>query len=110
MVKGKAKGENAKKGKTNNPNGRPKGATNKVTGVAKERLLDIFEKIASKIEAEYILDDKKFKELDPRTLFKLFADILPYIIPKAEPNTDTSGQDNLIQTLATLKEVFNSKG
>lgn len=97
------------KGRTNNPNGRPKGIPNKVTGVARERLLEMFDKLANRIESEYILDDKKFKELDPRVLFKLFADIIPYIIPQAKPDSDDNGQDKLTQTLTAIREVLNPK-
>ncbi|MBD1434859.1 hypothetical protein H8B06_18695 [Sphingobacterium sp. DN00404] len=65
-----------KKGQTNNPGGRPKGAKNKVTREVKE--------VIKSITSEYFNNgsfDKDFKRLDPKDRVQVIERLLKYHIP-----------------------------
>lgn len=69
---------------SNNPNGRPKGATGKVTASVREALQTIFEGIAPEIP-EY------FKHMNRVDKLNFVCKILPYICPKIESDTAVTG-------------------
>jgi hypothetical protein len=59
------------KGKTNNPNGRPKGSTNKMSATVKEALLKTYDEIGG--DARFAL----WAAGEPTEFYKLFAKMLP---------------------------------
>lgn len=65
-----------KKGKTNNPNGRPKGVPNKVTKVTREWITTLIDKNRAQIE-------KDLKALDPKDRVTIIERLLQYVVPKA---------------------------
>jgi len=74
------------KGKTGNPNGRPKGAVNKTTKTVREFLTNTM------IENyKTLLSD--LKALTPKERWGIIIDLLPYITPKID-NTAENQTDN----------------
>lgn len=63
-----------KKGQTGNPNGRPKGAKNKVTAELKERVKYFIESNLELIEAD-------FKVLEPKERVNFYTQLLKFAIP-----------------------------
>ncbi|MGY6561425.1 MAG: hypothetical protein ACXITV_04910 [Luteibaculaceae bacterium] len=76
------------KGKTNNPNGRPKGAVNKTSLAAKEFIKQLFESNLNTIEADLL-------QLEPKDRLKVFIDLLPYLVPKQA--TEINGKFNFVE-------------
>jgi len=66
------------KGKTNNPNGRPKGIQNKTTEEAKELFNAVIEGQIENIESCL----KKVQEKDPARFLEILAKYLNYIYPR----------------------------
>lgn len=65
------------KGKTNNPNGRPRGCTNKVTTEMKGFLSDLIDD-----NRQQIKDD--LKSLDPKDRLLILEKFMQYTIPKMQ--------------------------
>ncbi len=63
------------KGRTNNPNGRPKGSENKVTTEIREKVLNFVNSNIDEIQANFNL-------LNPSEKVKYLIAILQYTIPK----------------------------
>lgn len=63
------------KGKTNNPNGRPLGKCNRVTGELRSRIKNFLDENWAQVE-------KDFKKLDPEKKIIFFEKLLSYAIPK----------------------------
>jgi hypothetical protein len=70
-----------KKGKSGNPNGKPKGAKNLVSRDLRETITTLLE--------------KNWKELSPRDRCRLWVDLLNYSIPKLSSTELTSELDRL---------------
>ena len=64
-----------KKGISNNPNGRPRGAKNKVTRSAKELLSGFITKKLERIEELYVV-------LEPKDQAKLISNLMGFVMPK----------------------------
>ena len=79
------------KGKTGNPNGRPKGTPNKVTTTLKEWIIQLIDGNREQIERD-------FKQLSARDRLLIFERLLPYVIPKQQ---SISG---IIENLPTQEE------
>lgn len=73
-----------KKGMTNNPKGRPKGAVNKVTA-------DLREKIADFLEDNWDTIQQDFDKMDERTRFAAWEKLLQYALPRLQSTEITSG-------------------
>jgi len=63
------------KGQIGNPNGRPKGATNKISAEQREYLRDFIIKNAGKFEAE-------MKKLKGKSYVQIYLMMMQYILPK----------------------------
>lgn len=64
-----------KKGQSGNPNGRRKGAPNKMTAELRERIKDFLERQWDKIERD-------FDSLEPEKRVALFEKLLQYVLPR----------------------------
>lgn len=66
-----------RKGKTNNPNGRPKGKPNKVTTELKAWISKIVED-----NKEQVIND--LKELEPKDRLAIIEKLMQYVVPKQQ--------------------------
>lgn len=66
------------KGKTNNKNGRPPGAVNKLARAHKERLSDL-------LAEKYHIFTRRLEELEAKDFVKAYIDLLKYVVPPAQP-------------------------
>lgn len=65
------------KGKTNNPNGRPKGKPNKLTADMRGWLTEILDKNRKQME-------KDLKKLEPKDRLQMLEKMMQYVIPKQQ--------------------------
>jgi uncharacterized protein (UPF0305 family) len=65
------------KGKTNNPNGRPKGKPNKITQDVRQWLSTVIDKNRRQIE-------KDLKTLEPKDRLQMLEKLMQYVIPKQQ--------------------------
>lgn len=65
------------KGKTNNPNGRPKGTPNKITTDMRGWLSAIIDKNRKQMERD-------LKKLDPKDRLQILEKMMQYVIPKQQ--------------------------
>ena len=72
------------KGKTNNPNGRPKGTPNKVTTTIRNWIVELINDNREQIQ-------KDLKALDPKDRLSFIEKLLPYILPKVERDDEVEG-------------------
>lgn len=66
-----------KPGTTNNPNGRPKGAKNKVPHELREKITDF-------LSVEFENVKKEFKKLTARDKLRFYTDLMQYSVPKLQ--------------------------
>lgn len=72
------------KGKTNNPNGRPKGTPNRVTTTIRNWLVELINGNREQIE-------KDLKRLEPKDRLAFIEKLLPYLLPKVERADEVEG-------------------
>lgn len=85
------------KGKTNNPNGRPKGAVNKTTKKTKEL-------IAKFVDENFTTIMEDLKVLEPKDRVAAFINLLKYVVP---PARDQEAQDETTDAISNLvKRLF----
>ena len=65
------------KGKTNNPNGRPKGTPNKITADMRDWLSAVIDKNRKQME-------KDLKRLEPKDRLQILEKLMQYVIPKQQ--------------------------
>ncbi|MGM9804794.1 MAG: hypothetical protein ACI308_11540 [Muribaculaceae bacterium] len=65
------------KGKTNNPNGRPKGVPNKVTKTMREFISEVIDKNRRQIVRD-------LKALEPKERLIIIEKLLQYVLPKQQ--------------------------
>lgn len=73
-----------KKGKTNNPNGRPKGTPNKVTSTIRNWIVELINDNREQLQND-------LKSLDPKDRLSFIEKLLPYILPKVERADEVEG-------------------
>ena len=96
-----------KKGHTNNPNGRPKGKPNKITGKVRE-LIALF------VESKFEQVTENFDKLEPLEQWKILKDLLPYAAPKLQATTldlgfDAMTDEQLDHIIESLKQAANEQ-
>lgn len=67
----------AVKGKTNNPNGRPKGSKNKVTSEVRDWISKVIDKQRPQLE-------KDLKLLEPAERWRIIEKLMSYVVPKMQ--------------------------
>ena len=72
------------KGKTNNPNGRPKGTPNKITSTVRAWLLEVING-----NRDQFLQD--LQALEPADRVEVLLKLLPYVLPKAVNPDEVEG-------------------
>lgn len=82
----------AVKGRTNNPNGRPKGSKNKVTRAVKERISQFIDNNFDGLQDEY---DK----LDSKDKLGFMKDLFPYVVPRMSATTAEVSIENKLKDL-----------
>ena len=88
------------KGKTNNPNGRPKGTPNKITQDMRQWLSTVIDKNRRQIERD-------LKALEPKERLQMLEKLMQYVIPKqqavsADVNDGRERNRPLVERLAML--------
>lgn len=96
------------KGKTNNPNGRPKGSKNKASENLRKSVLDLLDENWDTIQRD-------LKKLEPKDRLGFLEKLLPYTLPKlqsvevkAEVNTKLESL-NLVQLDRLIDHILNDK-
>jgi hypothetical protein len=74
-----------KKGHTNNPNGRPKGSTNKITREIRKTLKDV-------VDIELNRLPGLLQKLETQSRLELLVKLLPYVLPKIEAQPATKDE------------------
>lgn len=87
-----------KKGQTGNPNGRPKGSPNRVTGTVKEWIASIIDGNREQFE-----DD--LKKLDAGERVRVISNLLPFVVPKLQ---SASAQELLEVEYKKLEELLDT--
>lgn len=68
------------KGKTNNPNGRPKGKPNKITADVRQWLAELIDGNRAQIK-------KDLKKVSPKDRLKMLEKFMQYVVPKQQATT-----------------------
>lgn len=83
-----------KKGESGNPEGRPKGSSNKATAELRERISQLLDS-----QFEQIVED--LAELEPKDRIKAYTDLIEYALPKLSRADITSNGERLNIPLPT---------
>jgi len=94
-----------KEGKSGNPNGRPKGAKNKLGG-------DLREMISEFLKDQFPVIVEDFKKLKPREKAKIYGDLLQYGLPRLqsismETQLENLTDEQLTELMDRLTKVAN---
>ena len=95
------------KGKTNNPNGRPKGKPNKITQDVRQWLSTVIDKNRRQMERD-------LKALEPKERLQMLEKLMQYVIPKqqavsAEVDFSTLTDDQLNTIVNQLTKDINDE-
>lgn len=89
------------KGKTNNPNGRPKGTPNKVTSTIRNWIVELINDNREQIKQD-------LKSLKPCERLDFISKLLPYILPKVEKANEVEGAAYTMEDVVEeMKEEFD---
>lgn len=83
------------KGKTNNPNGRPKGRKNKAT-------LDLRQRINNFVIDKWDSIEADFEALEPKERLQFFEKLLQYSLPKLQSVVPKEDIDDNIEVIITF--------
>lgn len=72
------------KGKSGNPNGRPKGTTNKATATVRAWLVDMINANREQLQRD-------LAAMEPTARWELIVKLMPYILPKVEKADEVEG-------------------
>lgn len=86
-----------KKGQSGNPNGRKKGAENKITKEARELFIDTLEGLTPEVEEAF----RTVLKESPARFLDLFAKYAQYFVPKKTEN-DTKLHGEIVQNIINL--------
>lgn len=89
------------KGKTNNPNGRPKGVPNKVTKSVRGFIGDVIDKNRRQIT-------KDLKALEPKDRLIILEKLMQYIIPKQQAQSIDINSLNDEQLDMLITQITNN--
>ena len=87
------------KGKTNNPNGRPKGTPNKITQDVRQWLSTVIDKNRRQMERD-------LKALEPKERLQILERLMQYVIPKQQATAATVDLERL--TDEQVNQVINT--
>lgn len=91
------------KGKTNNPNGRPKGSANRVTTEMRQWIRNLIESRKDQLKAD-------FEMLDAAERWRLTEKLIQYIMPKMQHlNANISVEDLTEEQINDIIEDLHSK-
>jgi len=82
------------KGRTNNPNGRPIGSTNKVSADLKQRIADL-------LDEKFDRFNEALNSLDDKEMVKAYTDLVPFAVPKMASASVT------IESIEEVKKSVN---
>jgi hypothetical protein len=94
-----------KKGQTNNPNGRPPGALNKISKGLKENITEFLE-----INFDEVI--RTWNQLESKEKLSFWKDLLQYSIPKQREQTldfDSLSEDQLDAIIESLQKKIIDK-
>lgn len=94
-----------KKGQTNNPAGRPKGATNIATRDIKEAYRQLIEKNLDNLTGWL----EKIADKDPEKAIRIINDLSEYVIPKLARTDLTNGGEKFKQPINIVVSSEKSK-
>jgi hypothetical protein len=80
------------KSKTNNPNGRPKGTPNKVTGELRARIADFLDENFEVVKVE-------FQKLEGEKKIQYYIKLIEYVLPKNRTVESETPQPQIIRQL-----------
>lgn len=86
------------KGKTNNPNGRPKGTPNKITTTVRHWIIDIL----NDNREQFIKD---LNTLEPANRVEVILKLLPYILPKVVNADEVEGAAYTKDDIKTVNKL-----
>ena len=93
----------AVKGKTNNPNGRPKGTPNKITKNLREKISEWLENNFSTIQSDLML-------MEPAQRVKAYSDLLKYALPALQNVSASFDFENMTDTqIEKIVEMLTAK-
>lgn len=72
------------KGKTGNPNGRPKGVPNKTTSTVRNWLVELINNNREQIEQD-------FRNIEPEKRLDILQKLLPYLLPRVTDDAQVKG-------------------